>query len=150
MVQVYRCFLIAHLPVTALALVLTPASARKRWLAVLPPLRAVWVMLVAPDGTVPVLVAVPPRTRTATRRAGARDVDAGADTGADAGADAGSAAGGAVGVTASLASDALEEPTLFAAVTVKVYGVPAVRPVTVHVVAPVVVQVRPPGAAVAV
>jgi hypothetical protein len=111
---------------------------RKRRLAALLPLRAVCVMLVAPVGTVPVLVAVPPRTRTDTRSAGARGADAGAD------ADE-AAAGGAVGVTASLAPDVAEEPAPFSAVTVKVYPVPAVRPVTVHVVAPVVVQVRPPG-----
>ena len=50
-----------------------------------------------------------------------------------------------VGVTELDAALAAPVPTLLVAVTVKVYAVPGVRPVTVHVSAPVVVQVRPPG-----
>jgi len=41
-------------------------------------------------------------------------------------------------------------PATFAAVTVNEYEVPLVRPVTAHVVAPPVLQVAPPGLAVAV
>jgi hypothetical protein len=53
-----------------------------------------------------------------------------------------------VGVTAPDGSEAGPVPPGPVAVTVKVYGVPAVRPVTVQLVAPdrdTVVQVKPPG-----
>ena len=53
------------------------------------------------------------------------------------------------GVTADDADDAGPVPTLLVAVTVKVYDVPLVSPVTVHDV-PLVEQVCPPGEAVAV
>jgi hypothetical protein len=46
-----------------------------------------------------------------------------------------------MGVTAADGSDAGPVPFALVAVTVKVYGVPFVRPVTVQVKAPVVVQV---------
>ena len=49
------------------------------------------------------------------------------------------------GVTALDAADALPVPTPLVAVTVKVYEVPGVSPVTLQVSAPDVVQVRPPG-----
>jgi hypothetical protein len=48
------------------------------------------------------------------------------------------------------AAEAEPEPTPFVAVTLKVYEVPGVRPVTLQVRAPDVVQVRPPGDAVTV
>jgi hypothetical protein len=51
----------------------------------------------------------------------------------------------ALGVTGAEAADSGPVPTALVAVTVKVYGVPLVRPLTVQVVAPVVVQVRLPG-----
>jgi hypothetical protein len=54
------------------------------------------------------------------------------------------------GVTASLALEAAPVPTLFVAVTVKVYDVPFVKPVTTQDSAPVVVQVAPSGEAVTV
>jgi hypothetical protein len=54
------------------------------------------------------------------------------------------------GVTAVLANDAGDVPTALVAVTVNVYAVPLDKPVTVAVVAPLVVAVRPPGAAVTV
>jgi len=54
------------------------------------------------------------------------------------------------GVTAAEAPDAAPVPAVFVAVTVNVYAVPFVNPVTVQVSAPVVVQVAPPGEAVAV
>lgn len=57
---------------------------------------------------------------------------------------------GAVGLTAEDADDAGDTPMEFVAVTVNVYVVPGVRPVTEQVVAPVVVQVAPPGLAVTV
>ena len=60
------------------------------------------------------------------------------------------AVGIVLGVTAELAGDAGEVPTALAAVTVNVYAVPLVRPVTVAVVIPVVATVMPPGAAVTV
>src|SRR5450631_3322474 len=60
------------------------------------------------------------------------------------------APGTALGVTAPLAGEAGEVPTPFVAVTVNVYEVPLVRPVTVAVVAPAVAAVRPPGLAVTV
>ena len=50
----------------------------------------------------------------------------------------------AVGVTAAVAAEAAPTPALDVAVTVKVYGVPTVRPVIVQAVALVVVHV-PPG-----
>jgi hypothetical protein len=53
--------------------------------------------------------------------------------------------GGPAGVTALDGDDARLVPTTLVAVTVKVYEVPLVRPVTVQVRAPVVVQVKPPG-----
>lgn len=55
----------------------------------------------------------------------------------------------AVGVTPAEGLDAALVPMPLVAVTVNVYVVPLVRPVTVHEV-PAVVQVVPPGAAVAV
>src|SRR3989344_3255810 len=51
---------------------------------------------------------------------------------------------GVYGVTLFDAADAEEVPTELVAVTVKVYGVPLVRPVTVAKV-PLVVAVIPPG-----
>ena len=54
------------------------------------------------------------------------------------------------GVTAALAVDAAEVPTILVAVTVNVYEVPLVSPVIVALVAPVVVTVLPPGIAVTV
>jgi hypothetical protein len=54
----------------------------------------------------------------------------------------------ALGVTAVEASDATETPLVLVAVTVKVYAVPLVSPVTVAWVAPVVVAIWPPGEAV--
>ena len=59
------------------------------------------------------------------------------------------AAGGAEGVTPADTLDATDVPASFVAVAVKVYLVPLVRPVTTHDVE-VVVQVAPPGEAVAV
>ena len=56
------------------------------------------------------------------------------------------APGTADGVAAFDATDTALVPALFVAVTVNVYEVPFVRPSTVHVVAPVVVQVFAPGA----
>ena len=50
------------------------------------------------------------------------------------------------GVAAFDATEAALVPARFVAVTVNVYEVPFVRPSTVHVVAPVVVQVFAPGA----
>jgi hypothetical protein len=55
------------------------------------------------------------------------------------------ASGTVAGVTADDAVEAGPIPTSLVAVIVKVYGVPLVRPVTVHVSPPVVVHVRPPG-----
>jgi hypothetical protein len=62
------------------------------------------------------------------------------------------APGTVAGVTAEDAAEADPVPALLVAVTVKVYAVPLVRPLTMQfVVAPSgVVQVAPPGAAVAV
>src|SRR5450756_1169146 len=54
------------------------------------------------------------------------------------------------GVTAALANDSSEVPTALVAVTVNVYAVPLTRPVTVAVVAPVVLTVAPSGEAVTV
>jgi hypothetical protein len=54
--------------------------------------------------------------------------------------------GAAIGLTEPDADDPLEVPEAFVAVAEKVYGVPVVRPVTVHDVAGLVtVQVRPSG-----
>jgi hypothetical protein len=65
---------------------------------------------------------------------------AGVDAGVDAGLD------GAVGVTGVDAADADDVPTELVAVTVKVYAVPFVSPLTVHVVAgATAVHVLPPG-----
>ncbi len=61
------------------------------------------------------------------------------------------APGTVLGVAALDALDALLVPATFVAVTVKVYAVPFVRPVTVQERAPVVqAQVPPPGLAVTV
>jgi hypothetical protein len=49
------------------------------------------------------------------------------------------------GVAEFDATEASPVPARFVAVTVNVYEVPFVRPATVHVVAPVVVQVFEPG-----
>ena len=56
------------------------------------------------------------------------------------------APGTVAGVTELLADDAaLVVPAPLVAVTVKVYAVPLVRPVTMQLVAPVVVHCLPPG-----
>jgi len=60
------------------------------------------------------------------------------------------APGTVLGVTGVLAADAVEVPAALVAVTVNVYAVPLVRPVTVPVVAPAVDTVAPPGDAVTV
>ncbi len=49
------------------------------------------------------------------------------------------------GVIAAEALEIGDDPAMFDATTVKVYAVPLVRPVTVHEVAPVVVQLFAPG-----
>jgi hypothetical protein len=54
------------------------------------------------------------------------------------------APGTVVGVAAADADDAEPVPTVFVAVTVNVYAVPFVRPLTVHV-SDAVVHVKPPG-----
>jgi hypothetical protein len=51
----------------------------------------------------------------------------------------------AVGVTAAVAADEAPVPTELVAVTLNVYEVPLVRPVTMQVRAPVVAQVKEPG-----
>lgn len=53
--------------------------------------------------------------------------------------------GTVAGVTEFDGSEGIEFPSTLVATTVKVYAVPFVRPVTVQVVAPVVVQVKDPG-----
>ncbi|GAA3288822.1 hypothetical protein GCM10020218_055830 [Dactylosporangium vinaceum] len=53
--------------------------------------------------------------------------------------------GAALGYTAVLGALGSESPSEPCATTVKVYASPSVSPVTVHVVAPVVEQVSPPG-----
>jgi len=58
--------------------------------------------------------------------------------------------GTVLGVTAALGSDAADVPTPLLAVTLNVYEVPLVSPVTVALVSPVVVTVFPPGVAVTV
>ena len=60
------------------------------------------------------------------------------------------APGVVTGVTLLLADEGALSPALLVAVTVKVKAVPLLNPVTVQVVAPVVVQVWPPGLAVTV
>jgi hypothetical protein len=60
------------------------------------------------------------------------------------------APGTVLGVTAALGKEASELPAALAAVSVNVYAVPLVRPVTVAVVAPVVLTVAPSGEAVTV
>ena len=56
---------------------------------------------------------------------------------------------GVAGVTGDDGSDAPDVPAALAAVAVKVYAVPSVSPVTVHVPAdPTMLHVRPPGEAV--
>jgi hypothetical protein len=55
------------------------------------------------------------------------------------------APGTAEGITADVAEDAAEVPRAFVAVTVNVYEVPLVRPVTVQNTAPSVAQVFEPG-----
>jgi hypothetical protein len=57
-------------------------------------------------------------------------------------------AGLPTGTTVRLAVDLVPVPKALWAVTVKVYEVPLARPSILQVVSPVVVQVRPPGAAV--
>ena len=49
------------------------------------------------------------------------------------------------GVIAADATDALDDPAMFAATTVNVYAVPFINPVTAHDVAPDVVQVSALG-----
>ena len=75
-------------------------------------------------------------------------VDTGVNTGVGPGVNTGVV--GATGVTELDATDALPVPATFVAVTVNIYAVPLVRPVTVQERAPVVVHVRPPGLAVTV
>jgi len=59
---------------------------------------------------------------------------------------AGGVPGAAIGLTLFDAADEPDVPVALVAVAEKVYGVPVVRPVTVHEVAGLVtVQVRPPG-----
>jgi hypothetical protein len=53
--------------------------------------------------------------------------------------------GGAAGVTELDGADGAESPAAVVATTVNVYEVPLVRPVTLHVSAPVVMHVRVPG-----
>ena len=60
------------------------------------------------------------------------------------------AEGAAAGVATFDGADAGEFPAAERAITVTVYGVPLVSPVIAQVTAVVVVQVRPPGVAVAV
>ena len=60
------------------------------------------------------------------------------------------ASGTVFGVTVALAVDATEDPATLVAVTVNLYAAPLVRPVTVAVVAPVVLTVAPSGEAVTV
>jgi hypothetical protein len=55
------------------------------------------------------------------------------------------APGTVAGIAAAEAADAEDVPEGFVAVTLKVYEVPLVRPVTMHVVAPDAVQVLFPG-----
>lgn len=57
----------------------------------------------------------------------------------------GTAATGADGVTAAEGELAALEPAALVAITVKVYAVPFVSPVTAHDSAPAVEQVKPPG-----
>ena len=57
------------------------------------------------------------------------------------------ASGRVIGVTAAEASEAVEVPATFVAVTVNVYAVPLVRPLIVALV-PVLLTVAPPGLAV--
>ena len=57
------------------------------------------------------------------------------------------ASGRVIGVTALDAADAAEVPAAFVAVTVNVYAVPLVKPLTVTLV-PVLLAVAPPGLAV--
>jgi len=60
------------------------------------------------------------------------------------------APGTVLGVIAALGDDAGETPTLLVAVTVNVYEVPLVKPLTVTLVPMIVVAVAPPGDAVTV
>ena len=53
--------------------------------------------------------------------------------------------GAVTGIAAAEASEAVDVPDAFVAVTLKVYQVPLVRPVTTHVRAPLVAQVLPLG-----
>jgi hypothetical protein len=55
------------------------------------------------------------------------------------------AVGAGVGVTGDEATDAAPVPMPFVAVTVNVYAVPSVKPVTAADVAPAVFAVKPPG-----
>lgn len=142
--HVYVRFLIVHAPVARLA----RAISRRPRVATLPAVLAVCTTRVAPTGTVPVVLATPRRTVIEDRSGGTVVAAAGDAGGVAVGATG--AGGGAVGTTAPLAVEAAETPTPLRAVTVNVYAVPAVSPVTVHVVAAVVVQVRPPGDAVTV
>ncbi len=60
---------------------------------------------------------------------------------------------GAPGTVRGVAESAFEAPpapAAFVALPVNEYDVPFVRPVIVHVIAPLVLQVAPPGLAVAV
>ena len=60
------------------------------------------------------------------------------------------APGTVAGITGAEAAEAGPVPTTFAAVTLNVYDVPLVRPLTVQLRAPPVVQVFAPGAEVTV
>jgi hypothetical protein len=60
------------------------------------------------------------------------------------------APGTVLGVTAALGKEASELPAALAAVSVNVYAVPLVRPVTVAVVPMIVLALAPPGEAVTV
>jgi len=145
LVFLLRTTAIVHLPFAVFAL----AISRKPWVDLALPVVAVCRMRVAPGGTAPMVLATPPRTVTEVRSAGTTGGAGGAGDGVAEGMGAGGV-GAAAGVTALLSAEAAEVPVAFVAVTVNVYAVPLVSPVTVHEMAPVVVQVRPPGEAVTV
>jgi len=88
--------------------------------AVLPPMVAVWLMLVAPAGTVPVVVPTPFFTAVAAAMAGMTGAGVAPPCGAADGVAGADGAGGAVGVTLALAAEAADMPTRFVAVTTKV------------------------------
>ena len=110
LVFLLRTTVIAHLPLAVFAL----AISRKPWVAVPPPVVAVWLMLVAPAGTLPVVVPTPPFTVVAPRSAGLTGAGGAGVTGVA------GAAGGAVGVTLAVATEATEAPARLVAVTTNV------------------------------